>query len=322
MRPFTAVLLLAACLHLACAQGSGGRASTDPVVQFDSVAIATAATAVTYARAIDQIWPGFFYPPTFALYRRDTAVFLYTSGSPPAGFQLVRHTQLPTVLRGRLYVYQGGWPGLRGGVLPLDPQAPRLTMAVEIRARPVSQLEFLLHESFHGWQFRHFQNSFDPNIPQSLPGFLKLPQDLQHRLGAERRLLVTALRALTDDEIRRQAQAYLAARKARFESGDPLAELIEQRQERLEGTAEYVGLGGSVAANDSPTHSIRAVIVARVLDDDRWTGRSVDARAQLRYRVYITGAGMAFLLDVLKCSGWRDHVAAGEYLDSELAGCL
>ena len=142
------------------------RSDSVSVSPFDSVVFATAAAAVTHAPEVDRVWPGFWNPPTFALYRRDTAVFLYTVDTPPVEFHLVRHMRLPAVLAGRLFFHQGSWPGLRGGVLPVDSKAVRLAMAVTVERRPVSQLEFLLHENFHGGQFREFQHLFDPDVPR------------------------------------------------------------------------------------------------------------------------------------------------------------
>lgn len=309
----------------ACGTGrlsSGHTATQSGSAQVDSVIFATAAAAVAKAPDIDRIWPGFWNPPSFALYRRDTSVFLYTVGAPVAGFQVVRHSRVPPVLRGHLYRHEGSWPGLRGGVLPIDPEAERLAMAVSIGVRPGSQLEFLLHESFHGWQFRQFQYSPDPNVPQSLPDSIRLPQDLQARLDAERSLLILILRAETIEEMRKRVREYLDTRRVRFATSNPLVQRIEQTQEWREGTAEYVGLAGALAVDDSPRSVVRASFEARVSNDARWGNRNASPKLQLRDRAYVSGSVMAFALNELQCHLWRESISAGEFLDSELARCV
>jgi hypothetical protein len=286
----------------------------------DSAIVSTAERAVGGAVAIDRVWPGFWDPAAFAIYRPDTAVYLFTTDSAPVGFKPVNDPRLPAVLRHSWFVLEGSSRGLRGGAVPIDPNAKRLAMAVRLPQASVWPLEFLLHESFHGWQFRNFANLFDPTFPQQLPDSLRLSGNLRQLLETERWLLVAALASKSN--VRQAVRDYLGARRVRLSVSPPLAGRIEQAAERREGTAEYVGLAGALAATNVGMDAVVDSIVARIRSDERWGSETLTPREHLSTRAYRTGSAMAFLLDRLGCDDWRARVSAGASLDAQLGECV
>lgn len=288
----------------------------------DSAIVAVASMAVRGSAAVDRVWPGFWHPPGFAIFRPDTAIYLFTSDSAPSDFKRVNDPRLPEPLRGSWYVVEKSSRGYGGGAIPIDPNARRLVMAVSFSERPSSNLEFLLHENFHGWQFRNFANLFDFTIPQRLPDTIPLPPSFQVRVQEERRLLLLALEATATADIRARVQDYLAAREQRFAEGPAVAVRIERSAERREGTAEFVGLAGALAASGFVADVLSDSIRTRIRSDMHWGAANLSPRERLSARAYQTGSGMAFLLDRLACQNWRARVAEGASLDAQLAECI
>lgn len=286
----------------------------------DSTIVSIAEQAVRGTIAIDRAWPGFWNPAAFAIYRPDTALYLFSTDGAPVGFRPVNDARLPTVLRHSWFVLEASSRGLKGGVLPIDPNAKRLVMAVRLQQGSVWPLEFLLHESFHGWQYRNFAGLFDPSLPQHLPDSLRLSGNLAHLLEMERRLLVAALGSKSTS--REAVRDYLEARRARLSDSPPLAGRIEQAAERREGTAEYVGLVGALAATNGGMDAAVDSIIARIRSDERWGSETLTPRERLSTRVYRTGSAMALLLDRLECDDWRARVSAGSSLDGQLGACI
>lgn len=320
----SAALILLAALQTGCAHPPLPAAPVPPVPErpaLDSAVIATASALVSNAHAIDAVWPGSWNPPGFALYRRDTVVYLYTTNSPPAGFDSLVHPSLPAALDRHFHVHHGPWPGLSGGVFPITAESDRLIMAAEIRTRPSSQVEFVLHESFHGWQIRRFENFFDPKVPQSFPDSTTLPPDLETRLALERQLLIAAVEAGSLVDVRSHVRAFITARKDRLSSGSPLAGQIEHAQERREGTAEYVGLAGALAVIQAHDSALRDSVAVRLRSNQRWGVATRPASRQMWDRTYVSGSAIAFLLDRLRCPSWREAIRGGGDLFQALADC-
>jgi hypothetical protein len=288
----------------------------------DSAVVAIASVAVRGSAAIDRVWPGFWNPPGFAIFRPDTAIYLFTTDSAPSDFKRVNDPRLPEPIRRSWYVLEKSSRGFRGGAIPIDPNARRLVMAVGLPEPPLSSLEFLLHESFHGWQFRNFANLFDLTIPQRLPDTLPLPPHFHTQVQEERRLLLLALEATLTANIRARVHDYLAAREQRFSESPALAVRIERSAERREGTAEFVGLAGELAASGFVADVLSDSIRARIRSDTHWGAANLPPRERLSSRAYRTGSAMAFLLDRLACQNWRARVAEGASLDVQLAECI
>ena len=322
MRLFSTLSFVSGCTALlgACA-AAPTRHPPDVALSsaLDSTIVSIAEQAVRGAIAIDRVWPGFWNPAAFAIYRPDTAIYLFSTDVAPVGFKPVNDARLPAVLRHSWFVLEASSRGLRGGAVPIDPNAKRLAMAVRLPQGSVWPLEFLLHESFHGWQFRNFANLFDPGLPQHLPDSLRLSGN-QHLLETERRLLVAALASKSNS--RQTVRDYLGARRARLSDSPPLAGRIEQAAERREGTAEYVGLVGALAATNGGMDAAVDSIVTRIRSDERWGSETLTPREHLSTRAYRTGSAMALLLDRLGCDDWRARVSAGAFLEAQLGACI
>jgi hypothetical protein len=323
MRFFGTRSFVCGCVALlgACAAAQNGSPHNVALESsWDAPIVSIAEQAVRGAIPIDHAWPGFWNPVAFAIYRPDTALYLFMTGVAPRDFKPVNDALLPAVLRHSWFVLEGSSRGLKGGVVPIDANAKRLTMAVRLSQGPVWPLEFLLHESFHGWQYRTFASLFDPSVPQHLPDSLRLPANLQHLLETERRLLLAALASKSDS--RQAVRDYLAARRARLSDSPRLAGRIEQAAERLEGTAEYVGLVGALAATTEDMDAVVDSVVARIRSDERWGSHTLTPREYLSTRAYRTGSAMALLLARLGCDDWRTRVSGGAFLDAQLDACV
>lgn len=312
------VLLSVLACHALSRPGQQSAASHPLGRMLDSTIVAVATQAVSEAPRIARVWPGFFASPTFAIYKQGEYVLLHTASSPPPSFTPVESARVPSVLAQHTYIYRGDWQGLHGGVLPIDPNAQVLAMAVEFDTRrPSGDLEFLLHENFHGWQARNLEGFFSA-IPQSVPDSIPLPPSFITALKAERDLLVAALASVTPAQLRLHVDAYLAARQQRSARTPALIARIECRQERLEGTAEFVGLAGALEATQHSREHMADSLQARL---NRWMVLETTQREVLIYGAYPVGATETFLLERLG-SDWRSAFDRGECLHELLAKAL
>jgi hypothetical protein len=193
--------------------------------------------------------------------------------------------------------------------MPVDPNAPILAMAVEMgRTRPSTDLEFLLHENFHGWQVRHFAD-FLSEVPQRLPDGVPLPPSFNVALARERALLIDVVRSAGD--LRNvYLREYLEARQKRSSTAAPVVAVMECRQERLEGTAEYVGLAGALAASAHSQQHLPDSLQARLR---RWNVPNASPQEALRAGAYVVGATLTYLLQQ-SGADWRPAFNRGECL--------
>lgn len=312
--------LLAAC---ASPRAPSGAPNALQLAQIeDRLIMATAESAVVRADVIDSAWPGHWRSPAFVLYRPGSAAYLYSAAAAPAEFVPLPATALPVSLQGKFFGFQGAWRGLRGGVVPVDPSASRLVMAVPVGNWAMPLLEALIHESFHGWQFRKFDSFFDPETPQRLPGGTRLPSDYTARIEAERVGLTRVLKAESRTSLREEALAYLELRLSRMAASDSLVERVERRQERIEGVAEYVGIASYHGVRGADARSVAETLGERISDDVRWGNTEVSPARQLLRRTYLSGAVIAYALEQAGCPRWREGVTADRPLDALLARCL
>jgi hypothetical protein len=125
-------------------------------------------------------------------------------------------------------------------------------------------------------------------------------------------------------ELAPSIRAFLDVRLERAVQGEPLFIAVDQRQERLEGTAEFTGLAGSIAILYSDTttagKALQDSLVLRLGElDRRADDLQFDQTRRAAMRAYHGGAAMTFLLDRLGVDGWRTAVEQGEFPDVLLA---
>jgi hypothetical protein len=155
---------------------------------------ATVAGLGRAAPRIAAVWPGFFAPPAFGLYRVDTLAVVVADRAPP-GFQRFACPALPAEVARRAWVRRGPDALLRGGIVPL-PGPPDFTgAAVRMRGDVTASATLVVHESFHMYEVGHFTAFFDAPLIRALPDTLTLGADFAPRLADELDTLAAAVTA-------------------------------------------------------------------------------------------------------------------------------
>lgn len=328
----------AACLTLCFAATSlsaqtpiSSKCSTPPIIPTadECMAMRVIDELVKRTPAIRAVWPGFWKTAEFGVYSPDWGILIRTLSTPPDGFAEVSARGVRVE---HLYAIHGPWPLLQtGGVFPIvsgfSPNMPMdggievsadsqtvVPVAVRLTNDISSSIELIIHESFHSYQLANFANMYRT---QSRGAAARGPySDLEiAQLHVESDRLQETL---TSDPPNRQAafRAFLAVRDKRF-SHDSVGSAIEREQERIEGTAEFVGLRARLS--DATSTTLRDSIIARI--DRAYRRGPVDRRAALQARPYATGAALVYLLEE---SGkpWRKQVARGASLEDVLLRSL
>lgn len=285
------------------------------------------------AAVIDRVWPGFWVQPRpyvildFA--RQDRAV-LVTLEDPLDGYAQVPDSELPPALRGRVYIREAAFDTdflSAAGAVP-DERTPAPVPLVSPLLRGYTQTAIILHETFHLWQRARWNDYHRrPPVdctPQRYEGVeAELPPDFDAAVGRELAHLARAV-AAPDDERTATVRAFLDVRLQRLLAADPLFIAVDQRQERVEGTAEFTGLAGSIAILHPDAMAARQALQDSLLIRLGDFGRRADEMQLDRsrtaaMRAYHGGAAMAFLLDRLGVDGWRNDIEQGDFLDVVLA---
>lgn len=282
--------------------------------------VETGARVVLASPAISRIWPGFWSPrQPFGIATPREAVLVVSDVAPESLFAALPPHALPQVLRGRTYVAHGVVRGLhttrgigfdlRARIIP----GTELTV-VPIKADVESTIGFLVHEAFHAFQFRAFarpqrdDNTFDM-ASAARPEFASL-------VNLERRLLAAALEPLERDSLERVVRSYLAVRERRYASTAESVRAEELHLERIEGSAQYVGLRAA-ALGDGRRQP--AAIEGEVLLQLTAELEAPDPRWEVRLRSYGTGAAIAIVLERLKVVDWKARLQEGATFHELLA---
>lgn len=324
---------------LGCSVPLGAQDPDRDVTEVPQYVIDAAASLVQRAPEIDLVWPGFWpRPRPYVLidFQHLAGSLLFTSDDPLDGYSLVPQHELPPPLHGRLYAHAG----------PFDADYLAGARTVPNEATPVpapltgpdgldngySQAEAILHESFHFWQLarwndRHRRQPADCTPQRFAAIGVEPPARFQEAARRELEMLARAVDATDREQLLGRVLEYLTVRQERLTAVDPLFAAVEQRQERREGSAQFAGLAGSLAATHEDATHARAALkdsLAVLLRGFRSFAdeRQLDADQEAAFRVYYTGAAIAFLLDVLDAGSWRAAVERGEFLDVLLADAV
>jgi hypothetical protein len=281
-----------------------------------------AALLVQSSPQIAQIWPGFWSDDeSFLLLSPTGGMLLVASFAPPPEFT---PAQAAVGNLGRAFTRDGGLPGFQPGSFPgLYDIAGHSTYALPPMGTTLfRRVAYYTHEAFHFHQ-RQGATPWASTPGDSIMGlspvaFLRdsgIVRDPEFRAGLRREdeLLRRMLAEQDRTTLRNLSQQYLAARGDRHR-GRPDVVGIEQRYERREGTAVYVGCrAAGIALRDSA--AVNACVV-RDLGDENPANPALQF---LRWRPYSVGAILALVLDRLEVPSWKSAVAAGEQLDQLVA---
>lgn len=298
------------------------------VSSVDGALVAFALPLVERAAQIAAVWPGFWSDaPRFMLLRDQQSALMVTPHDPGPEFTAVPDAALPSALHGRVFL-RGEYPA------SLGPRSFSLRFAVGDDTVPALEphgatafrrTNFYLHEAFHGYQRTHFtsipEDERGARMGEPLVDPAQLGDDFAAAADHERQLLVRALS--TEGDARMAVlREYAAAREERLRSR-PEAAAVERRMERREGTAVYVGCGGTTVALGAPPATARACVSLDLEKPLEEMGDFPEADARLmRWRLYGTGGALALLLDDLAVENWQERLAQGAGLYEMLRAAL
>ena len=284
-----------------------------------------AALLVQSSPQIAQIWPGFWSgDQSFLLLSPSGGMLLVASFAPPSEFTAVPAAEAGPGMTGRAFTRDGSLPGMTPGTFPgLYDIAGHSTYALPpMGATLFRRLAFYTHEAFHYHQ-RLGATPWVSTPGDSIMGlspiaFLRdssilYDPDFRAALRREDELLRRMMAEHDRSTLRTVSRQYLAARAERHR-GRPDVLGIEQRYERREGTAVYVGCrAAGIALRDS------AAVTSCFLRDLGEEKPANPALQFLRWRLYSVGAVLSLVLDRLEVPSWKAAVAAGEQLDQLVA---
>lgn len=317
---FVAVLYCATTGTLAQAQQSSAKPPS--LADLDTEVVAVLSQVVGASPAIGELWPGFWAPPEFIVHRSRHVAVLYSQSGPHAGFINVTPDARYIMLSPHSYVMLGTRPRRQARLErgePFVPYALDLEVQLESSGDVLSQIDRLVHESFHHWQVNEFVDR--PGcIPQWYPRSMAFPPEFRAAVQRELAILQRAVRASSESEMRDASADYLLARKQRVSAADSLVFHIEQWQERIEGTGRYIGNAAHQLVETGTLESMPQILASGL---DRQNARAGDpkvtAAGEQAARAYSTGAAITFLNSRLGESDWQSAVQQGRPLDVVLA---
>jgi hypothetical protein len=312
-------LVLPAGLVCPFAHAGAQPVATPPVARHGEL-LATASAVVRTVPALGRVWPG-YWPAgrPFVLADSGHAALLYTTGAAPAGFLPVPGGPGVPGPPGRAYLYEGAVPGLSAsqGLMDLDYAVPGgQAIAVPLGEGLAPTLRFLFHEAFHAYQQRAFTR---PHVLDVEAPADDVSDSANVALWeVERRILREALAADDEAALRPLLRGYLAVRGRRAGRLRPDVARYEAELERIEGSAEWVGRMGALAAEDRDPAELADGLREDLARPVRVPRFATGAHWVIRLRVYATGAALAALLERLD-PDWRADLASGETLVALIA---
>jgi hypothetical protein len=193
----------------------------------------------------------------------------------------------------------------------------------------------ILHELFHSYQFRERQAlPPEPRLHLTKIDFPYQDSEICLLLGIEGRILSELLTTSDKSARAHRLSEFATVRAERRRRMDPDLVRIEQEQELLEGTAQYVGWSLQYASDPNLT-PLEAVSKDPRLDDlyasaqnrDAAIAKSLSAleepaRNQYFQYAYYTGMGVCSVLDELQPDWKQNLFARHRSLDELLSGKL
>lgn len=279
----------------------------------------TVFTVVSAQAAIDRVWPG-FWPESqaFLVYQPDGDAMLYSPGPPPAAYAHYRPPSTGPAVQpwlDMLYWHEGVPPGLYGLYDTAFRIGETTATAVALQDTLDATLRTLFHETFHAYQQRHFRGE------SAGLGFIApatITDTMMATAEVERRILREALQASDRGTSRELAWQYLAVRASRNRETPAKAHQIEREVERLEGSAQLVGLQAAIAVLDRTPDAVAASVDRDLATPLSAFGGGLSER-MFRWRLYGTGAAIGLLLDRFGAVGWRERLEQDGSFEALLA---
>jgi len=299
----------------------------DKNVSEDFIRIANKITS--HAEGINNTWPGFWAnDESFLFMKYDSVVHVYNVSQKPKGdYVEILSNSLTDELKGKAFKKKSylpeykekerSFPGLYKindkMVYALDPKG----------SNDFHKIEFYLHEAFHFYQNR--KGKWEETVGDTISIKFKTmvldsmaqvdnPQyiDLQNY---ERELLSKTLDIKEEDQIKSNLKKLLVVKTMRNTLlPDKAVDLIE-RYQRSEGTATYVGLYSSVAANEFSNDSVYVNLKSELKKPLKKFGTfPAEDQQFLRWPQYSIGAAYCIILDRLRVENWKNKIADGATL--------
>jgi hypothetical protein len=257
--------------------------------------------------ALSTLWPGFWpEDQAFLLYHRNGECVLASALAPDRDFS--PHPADPRLWRGRC---EG--PRFRPDFLLQQRFGGIEAPAVRVGRRwAPAVVEPLAHEAFHAWQAANFRRTAGLELRFDLPPRRDLVMLKLH----ETALLIGALSAADAESRAHQVRLALALRAHRLAQMGQAAGAVEDHFMRIEGSAEWIGIGARRALE--PGIHLPAELRARWRMPERATGATWEWL--LRWQSYHSGAAALALLEA-EAAEWRLPLAEGLAPWALLARC-
>jgi hypothetical protein len=292
-------------------QAHSARGAAHDTVAVPAEVERTFAAVRSVANRLDAVWPGYWNDRrAFLVVEPQLVAVLHAPGDPGSPFRAQR-VCAPTFGCWDAWIYRGAIPGLSAsqGFFDLEfPVAGTSAVAISVRGSLEKNLYFLFHEGFHAHQETAFA---DPHVLQVNDSLGAATRDRVHTMAdAERARLAAAL----DDEhgdVLAALREYLRMRAARDSLTPASLRHYEDRLERIEGSAQLVGVQASLLAQRQPTADAARAVAGELRQPIRLGAFATGETWHIRSRVYGTGAALGLLFDRLGLP-WRQRLAAGE----------
>lgn len=173
----------------------------------------------------------------------------------------------------------------------------------------------MVHERFHVYQMEHFASEHR-NAESEYPESSNV--DNLAMMQLEELILLDFLKALessSHDDIIKSLKTFISVHKKRVRLLSPISQQWEDRQQMVEGLADYVAAKnldtfGYFGEKMGQKHLL--FVMKRYTSDDDITERA------LKWRHYGVGSSIGYALDYLNASGWKKQVEKDISLQSIL----
>ncbi len=325
------------------APGASAPIPTLPVAQLP-VAIRAAAHLAEHEDQVRKLWPGFWDTRfTYGVFPvNGGTLVMHPRGERPAGTIPPVDIALPTILKERAAFVperQGSFFfdfEFRLGSQRIPAFSPHGHYALQrgpsadrrwTADSAASFVLFVLHESFHAHQLKHFaplpnESSPAANLVPMRP-HRGLTEDslFKAQLARERSLLAAAVEAPDCTAATDPLNRYVEQRKVRLTQLPAPFAAFEDAHERAEGVATWIGLAGvhRIMTGDAtgPRRDVLADLREMYRDSsgepfgDGWT-------QYVSWHLYATGSAKTEILARCGVSTWRLEISGGRSLQSLL----
>lgn len=283
----------------------------------------------SHAEEINSVWPGFWSDgESFLFMKYDSVVHVYNVNQKPEGdYEPISSNQLTDELKGKAFKKKSYLPEYKDkersfpGLYKID---DKMIYALDPKGNnDFHKIEFYLHEAFHFYQ--NSKAKWEETVGDTISiKFMTMVLDSMDQVdnpqyielqNFERELLSKTLDIQEEDQIASNLKKLLVAKAMRNTLLPNKAVDLIERYQRREGTATFVGLYSSVAANEFSNDSVYVNLKSELKKPLKEFG-TFPAKDQqfLRWPQYAIGAAYCIILDRLGVENWRSKIASGSTL--------